>query len=66
MMETREIMSKDVVAVAPEMLVAEAAELLLRYRIHGAPVVHEADQMVGMVIFIDLAARCGKTARETS
>lgn len=63
-MEAREIMSKDVVAVAPEMLVAEAADLLPRYRIHGAPVVDEADQMVGMVSFMDLAARRGKTVRD--
>jgi len=63
-MEAREIMSKDVVAVAPEMLVTEAADLLLRYRIHGAPVVDEAEQMVGMVSFMDLAARHGKTVRD--
>ncbi|HET8999692.1 MAG TPA: CBS domain-containing protein [bacterium] len=63
-MEAREIMSKDVVAVAPEMLVTEAADLLLRYRIHRAPVVDEADQMVGMVSFMDLAARRGKTVRD--
>ena len=63
-MEAREIMSKDVVAVAPEMLVDEAADLLLRYRIHGAPVVDGADQIVGMVSFTDLAARRGKMVRE--
>ncbi len=63
-MEAREIMSTDVVAVAPDMLVAEAADLLLRYRIHGAPVVDAAEQMVGMVSFMDLAARRGKTVRE--
>ena len=63
-MEAREIMSKDVVAVAPEMLADEAADLLLRYRIHGAPVVDGADQIVGMVSFTDLAARRGKMVRE--
>jgi CBS domain-containing protein len=63
-MEASEIMSKDVVAVAPDMLVGEAADLLLRYRIHGAPVVDGADQIVGMVSFMDLAARRGKTVRE--
>ena len=63
-MEARDIMIKDVVAVAPDMLVAEAADLLLRYRIHGAPVVDEADQLVGMVSFVDLAARRGKTVRD--
>jgi len=63
-MEARDIMIKDVVAVAPDMPVAEAADLLLRYRIHGAPVVDEADQLVGMVSFVDLAARRGKTVRD--
>ncbi len=63
-METRDVMTKDVVAVAPDMLVAEATDLLLRYRIHGAPVVDEADQLVGMVSFMDLAARRGKTVRD--
>jgi CBS domain-containing protein len=63
-MEASEIMSKDVVAVAPEMPVGDAAELLLRYRIHGAPVIDSADQIVGMVSFTDLAARRGKTVRD--
>ena len=63
-MEARDLMTKDVVAVSPEMLVSEAANLLLRYGIHGAPVVDEADQLVGMVSFVDLAARSGKTVRD--
>jgi CBS domain-containing protein len=63
-MEARDVMSTDVVAVLPEMLVSEAADLLLRYGIHGAPVVDEADQLVGMVSFVDLAARPGKTVRD--
>ena len=63
-MEARDVMSTDVVAVLPEMLVSEAADLLLRYGIHGAPVVDEADQLVGMVSFVDLAVRPGKTVRD--
>ena len=63
-MEARDVMSTDVVAVSPEMLVSEAADLLLRYGIHGAPVVDEADQLVGMVSFVDLAVRSGKTVRD--
>jgi CBS domain-containing protein len=63
-MEAREIMRKDVVAVAPEMLVIEAADLLLRYRIHGAPVVDRSRSDGGHVSFMDLAARRGKTVRD--
>src|SRR5437667_10593473 len=63
-MEARDVMSTDVVAVLPEMLVSEAADLLLRYGIHGAPVVDEADQLVGMVRFVALAGRPGKTVRD--
>jgi|SRR5579864_589093 len=63
-MDAQDIMTKDVVAVAPDMGVREAAELLLRYRIHGAPVVNDADQLVGMVSFTDLAARHGKLVRD--
>jgi CBS domain-containing protein len=63
-MEASDIMTKDVISLAPDMLVPEAADLLLRYRIHGAPVVDEADQLVGMVSFMDLAARRGKTVRD--
>jgi CBS domain-containing protein len=63
-MDAQDIMTKDVVAVAPDMGVREAAELLLRYRIHGAPVVDDADQLVGMVSFTDLAARHGKLVRD--
>lgn len=63
-MEASDIMTKDVIAVAPDLLVTEAADLLLRYRIHGAPVVDEADQLVGMVSFMDLAARGGKRVRD--
>lgn len=34
-MEARDIMTKGVIAVAPDMLINEAADLLMRYRIHG-------------------------------
>jgi CBS domain-containing protein len=62
-MEARDIMTKDVLAVAPDMLVSEAADLLLRYRIHGAPVIDGAGQLAGMVSFVDLAARHGEMVR---
>lgn len=63
-MDAREIMTKDVIAVAPDMLVAEAVDLLLRNRIHGAPVVDDAGQLMGMISFMDLAGRHGVRVSE--
>ncbi|MBI2201434.1 MAG: CBS domain-containing protein [Armatimonadetes bacterium] len=60
-MEAREIMNRDVITVAPEMTVEEATNVLLRYRIHGAPVVGADGQLIGMVSFVDLAKRTGDT-----
>jgi Mg/Co/Ni transporter MgtE len=36
----------------------------MHYRIHGAPVVDESEQLVGMVSFVDLAARRGQKVRD--
>ena len=55
-MVARNIMSKDVVSLSPGMSIVDAADALLHYRIHGAPVVDEADQLIGMVSFTDLSA----------
>ncbi len=63
-MEARDIMTREVIAVAPGMPVNEAADLLLRNRIHGAPVVDDADQVVGMISFTDLAGRHGMKVRD--
>jgi CBS domain-containing protein len=63
-MVARDIMSKGVVALSPGMSTADAADALLHYRIHGAPVVDEADQLIGMVSFTDLTARAGGTLRD--
>lgn len=60
-MEAREIMNRDVITLAPEMTVEEATSVLLRYRVHGAPVVGADGQLIGMVSFVDLAKRTGDT-----
>jgi predicted transcriptional regulator len=60
----RDIMSKDVVTLSPEMTLADAADALLHYRIHGAPVVDGSDQLIGMVSFTDLSARRGGRVRD--
>ncbi|HLY24290.1 MAG TPA: CBS domain-containing protein [bacterium] len=60
----RDIMSRDVVSLSPGMSIADAADALLHYRIHGAPVVDGTGQLVGMVSFTDLSARHGGTIRD--
>jgi len=63
-MEGREIMTTDVVSLAPDMPVEDAGELLLHYRIHGAPVVDANGQLVGMVSVVDLVGRVGETVAD--
>jgi len=62
--EARDIMSKDVIVLTPDMDVQEAADLLVRYRIHGAPVVDAAGMLVGMVSLVDLVGKPGGTVRD--
>src|SRR3989337_2396130 len=64
MLTAADIMTRDVIAVAPDMTVAETSELLTRYRIHGAPVVDAAGQLVGMVSLVDLVGRVGESVKE--
>lgn len=63
-MEARDVMTKDVITLTPDMTVDEAQDVLLRYRIHGAPVVDRTDQLVGMVSVVDLVARPGARVRD--
>jgi len=60
MLTAADIMTRDVISVVPDMTVAETSELLTRYRIHGAPVVDAAGQLVGMVSLVDLVGRVGE------
>lgn len=59
-MDAREIMTREVVTLAPDVPVEDATDLLLRYRIHGAPVVASDGQLIGMVSFMDLARHAGE------
>jgi CBS domain-containing protein len=63
-MVARDIMSKDVVTLSPQMSIRDAADALLHYRIHGAPVVDGTDQLIGMVSFTDLSGRNGGKIRD--
>src|SRR3989337_127230 len=63
-MEAREIMTTDVVSLAPDMPVEDAGQLLLHYRIHGARVMDAGGQLVGMVSVVDLVGRVGETVAD--
>ncbi|MDR7417872.1 MAG: CBS domain-containing protein [Armatimonadota bacterium] len=63
-MEARDVMVKDVVTLEPDLPIAEAADVLLRYRIHGAPVVDSSGALLGMVSVVDLVGRVGETVAD--
>ena len=63
-LEVREIMTRNVISLSANMPVKEAVDLLLRRRIHGAPVVDDSGRLLGMVSFVDLAARSGVTVQD--
>ena len=62
--EVRDVMSEAVVFVRSDMLVAEAAEILTRHRIHGAPVLGDGGHVVGVLSKTDLVdpRRAGEDA----
>jgi len=62
--DVRDIMTQDVVTLTPDTYVDDARNTLLHYRIHGAPVVDQAGQMVGMVSFVDLSSKPGGRVRD--
>ena len=60
-MQAKDIMTKSVITVPLDMSTADAQQLLLRYRIHGAPVVGPDDQLVGSVSYVDLLGGSGES-----
>ena len=56
-MKAADVMVSDVVTVTPDRSVAEVAEILLRNRISGVPVVDAAGDLVGIVSEGDLIRR---------
>lgn len=61
-MEARDIMTREVITLAPDLRLGEATDILLRYRIHGAPVVDPGGALIGMISFMHLARRAGEDA----
>ena len=53
-MKTKDIMTKEVITVKPEMTIEELARLFTKHDISGAPVVDEAGGLIGIVTENDL------------
>ena len=54
MLKVKDIMTKKLITVSPEMEITHAAKLLLEKRINGVPVVEEGGKMVGILCQSDL------------
>ncbi|HEX3440742.1 MAG TPA: CBS domain-containing protein [Pseudolabrys sp.] len=48
-MNAKDVMTRDVIAVAPDATVLEAARVMLQHRISGLPVIDSAGKLVGIV-----------------
>ena len=57
MVRVKDIMTKNVITVSPEMEIAHAAKLLLEKGINGVPVVDEIGKLVGIICQSDLIAQ---------
>ncbi len=54
MLKAKDIMTRDLITVSPEMEIAHAAKILLEKRINGVPVVGGTGKMVGILCQSDL------------
>ena len=54
MLKVKDIMTRDLITVSPEMEIAHAAKLLLEKHINGVPVVDGTGKMVGILCQSDL------------
>jgi CBS-domain-containing membrane protein len=57
MLNVKDIMTKDVITVSPEMEIVHAARLLLEKSINGVPVVDGTGKLVGILCQSDLVAQ---------
>jgi len=64
MLRARDIMTHHVVTIGPTASIHDAARLLSEYNISGAPVVDDAEQMIGIITEADLLSKEGKTVAD--
>lgn len=63
-MLARDIMTHEVISIAPSASIREAARLLSDYNISGVPVIDARGAMVGIVTEADLISKEGESVRE--
>ncbi|MDE1976302.1 MAG: CBS domain-containing protein [Elusimicrobia bacterium] len=64
MIRAKDVMSRRVVAARPEMTVGQVADLLVRRRISGVPVVDKKRRPVGVISLTDLVRRSRAPEKE--
>ena len=57
MLKAKDIMTRAVITVSPDMEIVNAAKILLENRINGAPVLDETGKLVGILCQSDLIAQ---------
>ena len=57
MLKVKDIMTKELITVSPEMEIVHATKLLLENRINGVPVTDETGKLVGILCQSDLIAQ---------
>ena len=57
MLKAKDIMTKDIITVAPDTEIVAAARLVLEKRVNGIPVVDETGKLVGIICQSDLIAQ---------
>jgi CBS domain-containing protein len=62
-MIAKEIMTKDIITVAPELTVRKLAMTLVKNQISGAPVTGKNGKIVGIVSEADIVAKKGKDVK---
>src|SRR5919106_597465 len=62
-MIAKEIMTKDIITVAPELTVRKLAMTLVKNQISGAPVAAKNGKIVGIVSEADIVAKKGKDVK---
>lgn len=57
MLKVKDIMTRDIIKVTPDMEVVKAAKILLEKRINGLPVVDDSGELIGILCQSDLIAQ---------
>jgi CBS domain-containing protein len=62
-MVAKDIMTRDVITVAPNMTIKQLANALIKNQVSGAPVTDKKGQIIGIVSEADIVAKKGKDVK---